>query len=368
MNKEKPIVENVVIADSEGERTFVHCPENYEGEYIIPDGVTAIAPLAFKNCSQLESIVIPNSVRHIGHHAFEGCTAIEEIKIPIGINTIEEGTFMGCTNLSSVAIPPTVNRIEKNAFRECSTLDSGIYYYYYEFNLEIKGLSYNILPSSIEIIGDSAFRGCSSLEYITIPFGVTTIGKNAFSDCRRLEEIQVLGIITNVGKDPFSGCKKLESIYTLSIAELHSLLSPQYHSLIKPLDAFEIIDYKDSIADELIDTYSLDGKVFLHCSKYTIKYRIPEGVEEICAKAFAGCKLLKEVSIPKTITRIGYGAFSGCEQIKTILLPESIESIGQNTFYGYKELKEIYIPNGSREKFEKLLPKHLHDKLKELKQ
>ena len=27
MNIEKPIVENVVIADGENERTFVHCPE-----------------------------------------------------------------------------------------------------------------------------------------------------------------------------------------------------------------------------------------------------------------------------------------------------------------------------------------------------
>ena len=81
MNNEKPIVENVVIADGENERTFVHCPENLEGEFTIPEGVTAIAPLAFKNCSQLESIVIPNSVRHIGHHAFEGCTAIKEIQI-----------------------------------------------------------------------------------------------------------------------------------------------------------------------------------------------------------------------------------------------------------------------------------------------
>ena len=76
--------------------------------------------------------------------------------------------------------------------------------------------------------------------------------------------------------------------------------------------------------------------------------------------------MLEEVSIPKTITCIDYGAFSGCEQITSILLPDSIVSIGQNVFYGCKALKEIYIPNGSRDKFEKLLPKHLHDKLKEL--
>lgn len=125
----------------------------------------------------------------------------------------------------------------------------------------------------------------------------------------------------------------------------------------------EEIDLGDEV---LQDLYSSDGTVLIRCSKHTTNYSIPYGVEEIAKNAFGGCTMLEEVSIPKTITCIDYGAFSGCEQITSILLPDSIVSIGQNVFYGCKALKEIYIPNGSRDKFEKLLPKHLHDKLKEL--
>lgn len=366
MNIEKPIVENVVIADGENERTFVHCPENLEGEYTIPEGVTAIAPLAFKNCSQLESIVIPNSIRHIGHHAFEGCTAIVEIRIPIGINVIEEGTFMGCTNLIFVAIPPSVNRIEKDAFRGCSQLESGEYYYCYDYNLNAKEyISDNIIPSGVEFIGDNAFRECSNIEHFAIPYAVTTIGKNAFSDCRKLEEIQIFTSEVSIGKDVFSGCKSLNRIIAYSIAAIWPFLSTRERKGVdfEPME-LDQMGFEDEV---LQDLYSSDGTVLIRCSKRTTRYSIPNGVEEIAKNAFAGCALLEGVSIPKTITRIGDGAFSGCEQITSILLPDSIVSIGQNAFYGCKALNGIYIPNGSRDKFEKLLPKHLHDRLIELK-
>lgn len=365
MNKEKPIVENVVIADGENEKTFVHCPENFEDAYTIPDGVTAIAPLAFKNCSLLQSIVIPNSVRHIGHHAFEGCTAIEEIRIPIGINVIEEGTFMGCTSLCFVAIPPSVNRIEKNAFRGCLQLDSGEYYYCYDYNISAKEyINDNIIPSSVEFIGDNAFRECSNIVHFAIPYAVTTIGKNAFSDCRKLEEIQIFTSEVSIGKDVFSGCKQLKKLLATSVGNVWPLLSPQYQALVEPM---LLSDDVNLVSDDLQDSYSPDGATLLRCPKHTIKYTIPEGVERIGNNAFAGCKILDSVMIPKTITEIGAEAFSGCELITRILLPESIVSIGQNAFYGCKALKEIYIPNGSRERFEKMLPKHLHDRLIELK-
>ena len=365
MNEEKPIVENVVIADDENERAFVHCPENLEGEYTIPEGVTAIAPLAFKNCTLLQSIVIPNSVKHIGHHAFEGCTAIEEFRIPIGINVIEEGTFMGCTSLGSVAIPPSVNRIEKNAFRGCSQLDSGDYYYCYDYNISDDEYIDNIIPSSVKFIGDNAFRECSNIVHFAIPYAVTTIGKNAFSDCRKLEEIQIFTPEVSIGKDAFSGCKSLKKIIASSIAAIWPFLSTQERKGVdfEPME----LDHTGLDDEALRDRYSSDGTVLIRCSKHTTKYSIPYGVEEIAKNAFAGCTLLEKVSIPKTITRIGLGAFSGCEQIKMLLLPDSITFIGQNAFLECKALTEIYISNGSRDKFEKLLPKLLHDKLRELK-
>ena len=48
-------------------------------EIVIPDGVTSIAPYAFKNCEDLISVVISASVTSIGAYAFEDCYSLEEI-------------------------------------------------------------------------------------------------------------------------------------------------------------------------------------------------------------------------------------------------------------------------------------------------
>lgn len=46
-----------------------------------------------------------------------------------------------------------------------------------------------ILPKDVEIIGASAFSGCSSLQSVTIPASVTMIGYRAFYGCSELSEI-----------------------------------------------------------------------------------------------------------------------------------------------------------------------------------
>lgn len=358
MNKEKQIIDNVVIKGS----TFAHCPENYEGEYTIPDEVTAIEPYAFRHCIHLQSVVIPNSVQHIGHHAFEGCTEIEEIQIPIGVDAIEEGTFLGCVNLAYIAIPPSVHRIEKDAFRGCSQLEMGDYDYCYDY-IGVENDNGNIIPSSVEFIGDNAFHGCSSIEHMTIPYNVKTIRKNAFSGCRNLKKVQIFATEVSIGEDVFSGCRSLHKIIASSIAAIWPYLSPKYQQIqFEPMftDELEFLD------EPLQDLYSYDGTILVRCSKHATEYTIPQGVEEIANNAFAGCSVLERVHIPNSITHIGVGAFSGCSNLKFISLPDSVASIGQNVFYRCDELNQIYVSARSREKYEKLLPKH-GEKLIELK-
>ena len=47
------------------------------------------------------------------------------------------------------------------------------------------------IPNSVTSIGNSAFEGCDSLEYVNIPNSVTSIGEEAFLECNSLKSIYI---------------------------------------------------------------------------------------------------------------------------------------------------------------------------------
>lgn len=77
----------------------------------IPNSVTSIGYIAFRDCSSLTSITIPNSVVTIGSQAFRR-TGLQEVVIGSGVTSIGEYNFNGCTKLAQVTIlavtPPTL--------------------------------------------------------------------------------------------------------------------------------------------------------------------------------------------------------------------------------------------------------------------
>ena len=97
---------------------------------------------------------------------------------------------------------------------------------------------------------------------------------------------------------------------------------------------------------------------------------------------FGECSSLKSIHIPDNVTNIGHKAFFECTSLKSIRLPNSIMSIGgeayewsrrwrcmvslgNDTFLKCKSLVSINIPQGTRDKFEGLLPEY-KDTLTEL--
>lgn len=59
----------------------------------ITEGVTAIAPMMFMNCSNLSNINLPNSIKTIGAHAFWDCDALKRIDIPASVEYIDYYAF-----------------------------------------------------------------------------------------------------------------------------------------------------------------------------------------------------------------------------------------------------------------------------------
>jgi hypothetical protein len=75
---------------------------------------------------------------------------------------------------------------------------------------------------------------------------------------------------------------------------------------------------------------------------------VPEGIENISAGAFAGCKELSTVILPTSLKHLGNaygtGAFEGTA-ITKIDIPNGITSIGAHSFEGCERLVQILFPD-----------------------
>ena len=119
------MTDNFGVEYSEDGKTLIKCPEEFVGEYVIPEGVMEIKGYhAFVHCEGLTSVVIPKSVTKIGEYAFMGCTGLTSIVIPQSVVNIGEGAFARCLGLTSIVIPQSVVEMGERAFSGCSGLTS----------------------------------------------------------------------------------------------------------------------------------------------------------------------------------------------------------------------------------------------------
>lgn len=178
----------------------IEIPQTYNGKPVV-----VIQNSAFKDCSNVTSVLIPNSIKSIGINAFENCSNITETTIPEGVTLIGNNTFLGCEKLASVTF-----------------------------------------PTSLENIGANAFAGCTSLTSIVLPKNIQEIGANAFANCSTLSTIEVFG----------------DTPATLKTGVFPSNVSKIY---VKPslVATYKTawVEYKDKIVGfiEYSITYNLDG-------------------------------------------------------------------------------------------------------------
>ena len=331
---------------------------------LIPASVKSIGDSAFSWCSSLQSIDIPDSVKNIGNEAFHGCSSLQSIVIPDSVKSIGNGAFSGCRSLWSIDIPDSVKSIGNGAFSGCRSL----------WSIDI--------PDSVKSIGAEAFRGCSSMQSIVIPDSVNSIGGGALNECVRLTKIVIQGDEFYV-KDDFLISRDDEIIACWSSS--HRVLIPDSVNSIgayafRNCWSLRSIDIPDSISSirnsAFIERSSLQSIVipesvksigvgaFSGC-RFLRSIVIPDSVNSIGNSAFNGCKSLHSIVIPDSVNSIGDEAFCRCSSLRVINIPDSVNSIGEDAFYSCSSLESIYITKGTREKFMKLLPGYLQDKLVE---
>ena len=215
---------------SDDRKRLVKCPEDFQGDYKIPEGVNYIGQNvnfgfilrirsgAFSNCNNLKNIYIPNTVLSIGKDAFSGCSNISRLYLPHNLRYAALCMLNGCENLQDINFPQKTTYCFCKKCTHPIVLNNIINCKGYklfekcliEANKEINGEFF--VPNTIKSIGIGAFKQCEELTSVIIPEGVLEVGKNTFRDCKNLLFVKFPNSVISVGSLAFQNCDNLAQI------------------------------------------------------------------------------------------------------------------------------------------------------------
>ncbi len=351
---------------------FKNCISLIDIDLSKQNNLTMISDRVFLDCINLKTISFPKSIQILGWDIISN-TEIEEVDLSMATElTNLSPAFSSAGKLKKIKLPITITKIEAGAFQYSGLKD--IDFTYLNRLTVIEGgvftncsnLETIKLPSSVNQIGDQAFRGCSSLEIIDLS-NLTSLNKisdGLFIICEKLKDIKFPNSILSMGSNIFGECKSLKKIdlsnlHSLKILD-HTFINCQYlESIILPnsinsIGKQEFYNCKSLLEIDLsglINLKEIFNIVFMNCEKI-VKIKLPVSIIKIDNEfnlsekgAFRNCYSLKNINL-KDLINIRYipdNAFMDCKSLESIDIPKSIIYIGCDVFKNCTMLSTVRI-------------------------
>ena len=239
-----------------------------------------------------------------------------DVKHTVAVAPSLNSTYAGSINIPATVVfseeDYAVTKIAESAFKDC----------------KITAIS---VPSSVEVIENYAFNGCSSLISLSIEDGTTVLtlgcnyesqfsvyaGNGLFFNC----PLQNIYIGRNLKYDTNS--KYGYSPFALKSSSLSTALK----TLTIGTNVTEIGDYA---------FYFRNGMKSL---------TLPDNIKKIGKDAFSFWSTLKSISLPKYLTSLGEYALCGTGLIE-VTIPENIKELSPGLLYSCKTLTTVTMPDG----------------------
>lgn len=262
-----PILESVIMPDtitSLSRCVFKGCTSLTNIH--ISSNLESISDSNFAQCTALQNIDLSNcKLRVIANHSFWECSALMNVRLPNTLETIDSQAFGGCSALANISIPNAVSVIDDIAFygtpwienqtEEFTVVGNGVLIKYngpggnvtipenvrfisdaFRHNKTITNVS---IPTSVSIVGDYAFLGCSAIQSVSFPDTLLAIGDSAFGECSSLSTVYIPDSVQYISEGAFSDCKSLWSVHlpnTLEYIPYHCFSNCTINNIVLPTE------------------------------------------------------------------------------------------------------------------------------------
>lgn len=252
---------------------------------------------------------------------------------------------------------------EINLSKEITTIGGGTFWN----NTTLKSINLE----NVQVVGASAFSGCTSLESVGASHQLTEIANYSFQNCSSLENFNLCNI-TKVGTQAFKGCsnltisssfKNITEIASKAFAGLKVINELDLSGLTGSFesDAFDGTGVNDFIVNTYDSSYgitplrklvvkSCNGLISLPNDDacLNLEIHLPSGVSKIFGYSKANWNVYFDGNVEDwakiTITNGGIAnLYIDNNQLEDVVL-ENVETIG-NAFEGLKSLKTLLIRN-----------------------
>lgn len=318
-------------------------------------GLETIDKYAFSSLHSLAGVSVPDSVSVIEEGAFYDCTTLASVTLGDGIASIGGGAFASTPIWTAES---SENEVYVGKWflglRDASvaalnlradTVGIASLALYMNENISVVQL-----PNSVKTINYEAFA-LSNLTTVVIGYGVREIGEQAFGGCQNLSKV-VLGSfdddtagieassLERIGDSAFRNCTVLDSIDMPSTLKVVGSYAFRDSGIYKSAEGVVyagnwVVDYNDQITDtvEIADgTVGVANYAFISCTALT-DVRFPASLKVLGRAAFYNCSELRTVALPATLSVIEDYTFYRCTSLRLFTLPPMLTYIGRSAFY-----------------------------------
>lgn len=327
------------------------------------DTIKTVSQEAFRGCGVADDGTDPatltlNNVNAIGALTFYGC-GFKAVQIPRQLTSVATGKIDGVEygpfaggKLETVSFGTLINTIPDNLCMNTTSLQK----------IELQSVK-----ASLRTIGKNAFKGCTSVEEVTIPKGILTVSNSAFEGCSGLTDVTIAAKTINA--KAFAECTNLKAVKMeegVTTIQGMAFANTQISAVTIPSTLTTAGTTKEGTIEKgpfagtmiatvhgqtedsteaqegatiLPETKKIPDNLFLGCTSI-IDVQIPETVTEIGQKSFKDASSVENVTFAvntetgkvKGVEKIGISAFDGCSSLRELVLPETVTEVLQGAF------------------------------------